>query len=255
MPSAEHDNLEARLAALASDRDIRGAHPKISELLEEASKQGENRVAARAALWLAEFETSMCEYELAVQMCARAEQELEGIDAPVERARLVLARAYALVDTAPDEELLKDALPTLEHHGHWSHASSAAALVANALTARGANALARHFYLLAIGAAEAAGLQLRGPALLRSLADLEMRDGRPVEAEQLLLIALRRLRPVLMLQARLEEARCIEWLGDAVRAQNRIDQARSFYDDALERLANLQAGGSDRVREKIAALS
>jgi hypothetical protein len=114
-------------------------------------------------------------------------------------------------------------------------------------------AAARRAYVSAVGCYEAGGAQRLGAVALRLLAMLEIRAGNPRGALTPLQQALRRLDGVPLLGARLEEALCVEALGDALAALG-DSRAPEQWRDALERQQRLERPQAVAVlQEKLAA--
>jgi hypothetical protein len=157
-------------------------------------------------------------------------------------------------DAAADEVALRPASDTLLAEGDWANAMYVLSILARLEVDRGEYGPARRDLVTAVGCAEAGGAEIYGPALLRRLAEVEMRDRRPAQAIDALHQAIRRLKGVLKLSARLEEARCLEALGDAWFALHDWDEAKTRWREAADRQAGLdRSAEAARIRAKFDA--
>ncbi|HEX2675319.1 MAG TPA: hypothetical protein VHM19_01735 [Polyangiales bacterium] len=250
MTSHVQSDLVARLAAIDSTVPPTEGKAQLDALLAEARAAGDRLAVGAIATSLAKHFASMGDWPPCRDMLALASAELSGFEAPIEHARLAVARSW-LFDAEVDVPALEHALPILEACGLWVDASACARELAFAARTAGRPETARPLYLRAIGAAEATGQRLGVASLVRALADLETSAGAPARADALLRGALMRLAPVMLLGARRAEALCIESLGDAHLAQERPADARRCYEEAIERLDRIEAGGVARVKKKL----
>ena len=175
--------------------------------------------------------------------------ELRGGDlSPEDAAELVVA-ADLLPDARSEPQQLEAAARILAGAGRWERAmdgfAAAAALFGEDLAG------ARRSYAAAVGCAEAGSARRLGAALLLRLAEVELRCGSKESAAALCGHALERLKGVQLLGARADEARALELLGDLCAAQHRSEEARQYWQDALERFHQLQHGRAKQVRAKL----
>lgn len=179
---------------------------------------------------------------------ARVLQEIEGLsgDASALSAAIVLRQLLRSARQEPlDVAALDGALPVLISSGRWAHALDASGLLAGQASELGQIRLYR---AMAIGCAEAAGAIYRGAVQLRLLAAAELEHGEHTRCLAHLERALARLEGVALIGARLEQARCHELAGDALRLVGDAASARARYEQAIERFTHPDLGARHRER-------
>jgi hypothetical protein len=182
---------------------------------------------------------------------ARVLQEIEGVgeDPSALAAAIVLRQLLASAREQPlDLPLLDDVIPVLVGAARWTHALDACGLLAAHTTD---HEKVRLYRALAIGCAEAAGASYRGSAHLRLLAAAELDRGEHARCLAHLEHALERLGASRLIGARVEEGRCHELAGDALRLVGDVSSARARYERSIERFGHPDIGA--RHRERVGA--
>lgn len=159
-----------------------------------------------------------------------------GAQGPPRAAAIALRQLVRSARDLPlDRPALAAAASELIGAARWQDAFDASSLLASAA---GELAEVRRHRLQAIGCAEAAGAVYSAAAQLRLLAAAELAAGGHARCLAHLGHALRRLDGVLLIGARLEQARCHELAGDARAAAGDRAGARASYELAVQHQAH-----------------